>query len=112
MSYLNLGTLYGIEGKIEQGLEQSREGMGLNPDNVIAAENAIGFLVGLGRLDEARHMYQQTMARKMDDDTLHLVLYGLEFVEKNPKGMAEQAAWFEGRPELQHEIVALEADTE
>ena len=112
IAYLNLGTLYGIEGKIEQGLEQSREGMCLNPDNVIAAENAIGFLVGLGRLDEARHMYQQTMARKMDDDTLHLVLYGLEFVEKNPKGMAEQAAWFEGRPELQHEIVALEADTE
>jgi predicted Ser/Thr protein kinase/predicted Zn-dependent protease len=112
IAYINLGSLYAIEGKMEQGLEQSRQGMRLSPDNVIAAENAIGFLVSLGRFDEARQTYQQTMARKMDDDTLHLDLYGLEFVARNPKGMAEQAAWFESRPELQHEILALEADTE
>jgi tetratricopeptide (TPR) repeat protein len=112
IAYINLGSLYGIEGKMEQGLEQSRQGLRLNPDNVIAAENEIGFLVSLDRFDEARQIYQQTMARKMDDDTLHLVLYGLEFVARNPKGMAEQAAWFESRPELQHEILALEADTE
>ncbi len=112
IAYINLGSMYAIDGKMEQGLEQSRQGLRLNPDNVIAAENAIGFLISLGRFDEARQMYQQTMARKMDDDTLHLELYGLEFVGRNPKGMAEQAAWFESRPELQHEILALEADTE
>jgi eukaryotic-like serine/threonine-protein kinase len=112
IAYINLGSLYGIEGKMEQGLEQSRQGMRLSPDNVIAAENAIGFLVSLGRFDEARQMYQETMTRKMDDDTLHVVLYGLEFVARNTKGMAEQVAWFESRPELQHEILALEADTE
>ena len=112
IAYINLGSLYAINGKMEQGLEQSREGLRLNPDNVIAAENAIGFLISFGRFDEARQMYQQTMARKMDDDTLHPELYGLEFVARNPKAMAEQAAWFESRPELQHEILALEADTE
>jgi hypothetical protein len=69
-------------------------------------------LVVLGRFDEARKIYQQAIANKLDDDTLHLVLYGLEFAERNPKGMAEQASWFEGRPELLHEILALEADTE
>ena len=112
IAYTNLGTVYATEGKMEQGTEQTREGLRLNPDNVIAAENLLGFLVGLGRFDEARQLYQQTMARKLDDDTLHNVLYGVEFIERNPKGMAEQAAWFEGRPELQHEILALESDTE
>ena len=112
IAYINLGSLYAIEGKMEQGLAKSREGLRLNPDNVIAAENELGFLVSLGRFDEARQVYQQTMARKMDDDTLHIVLYGLEFVARSPKGMGEQAAWFESRPELQHEILALEADTE
>ncbi len=112
IAYINLSALYAFEGKMEQGLEQARQGMRLNPDNVIAAEDAIGFLVCLERFDEARQMYQQTVARKMDDDTLHTILYGLEFVARNPKGMAEQAAWFERRPELQHEILALEADTE
>jgi serine/threonine protein kinase/tetratricopeptide (TPR) repeat protein len=112
VAFTNLGSLYATEGKLEQGTEQTREAQRLNPDNVIAAENLLGFLVSLGRLDEARQLYQQTITRKLDDDTLHVVLYGLEFIEKSPKGMADQAAWFEGRPELQHEILALEADTE
>jgi Flp pilus assembly protein TadD len=111
-AFTNLSALYAFEGKMEQAAEQAREGLRLNPDNVIAAENLFAGLVVLGRFDEARQVYQQAMARKLDDDTLHAVLYGLEFVEKNPKGMAEQAAWFEGRPELLHEILALEADTE
>jgi tetratricopeptide (TPR) repeat protein len=112
VAYNNLGTVYAGAGKLEQGVEQTREGMRLNPENVIAAENVIGFLADLNHFDEARQLYQQTIARKLDDDTLHTVLYGAEFVEKNPKGMAEQVAWFEGRPELQHEILALQADTE
>ena len=112
IAYTNLGSLEANEGKMEQGAEQMREALRLNPDNVISVGNMVGFLVSLGRFDEARKLYQETLARKMDDDTLHNVLYGLEFVEKNPKGMAEQAAWFEGRPELQHEVLALEADTE
>jgi tetratricopeptide (TPR) repeat protein/predicted Ser/Thr protein kinase len=111
-AHTNLSVLYATEGKMEQAGEQAREGLRLNPDNVIAAENVIGFLVCLGRFDEARKIYQETIAHKLDDDTLHTILYGLEFVEKNAKGMAEQAAWFEGRPELQHEILGMEADTE
>jgi eukaryotic-like serine/threonine-protein kinase len=111
-AFTNLSALYATEGKMEQGLEQSREAQRLNPDNVIAVENMLGFLVALGRFDEARQVYQQAMARKLDDDTLHYVVYGMEFDENNPKGMAEQAAWFEGRPELLHEMLALESDTE
>jgi predicted Ser/Thr protein kinase len=111
-AYINLSALEAFEGKLEQGAEQTRIALRLNPDNVIGAEDMLGFLVGLGRFDEARQFYQQTMARNLDDDTLHVVVYGAEFVEKNPKGMAEQVAWFEGRPEFQHEILALEADTE
>jgi len=111
-AFTNLSALYALEGKMEQGVEQARQGLRLNPDNVIAAENLFAGLVTLGRFDEARQVYQQAIARKLDDDTLHYVLYGLEFIEKNPKGMAEQAAWFEGRPELLHEILALESDTE
>jgi tetratricopeptide (TPR) repeat protein/predicted Ser/Thr protein kinase len=112
VAYTNMGSLYATEGKMEQGAAQTREGLRLNPDNVIAAENMLGFLVSLGSFDEARQVYQQTLARKMDDDTLHNVLYGVEFIARNPKGMAEQVAWFEGRPELQHEILTLESDTE
>jgi serine/threonine protein kinase/tetratricopeptide (TPR) repeat protein len=111
-SYINLSALYAFEGKMEQGMDQTRDALRLNPDNVIAVEDLLAFQLSLDRFDEARQLYQQAMARKLDDDTLHMVLYSVEFIEKNPKGMAEQAAWFEGRPELQHEILAQESDTE
>jgi serine/threonine protein kinase/tetratricopeptide (TPR) repeat protein len=111
-AYINLSALYAFEGKMEQGMDQTRDALRLNPDNVIGIEDLLAFQLSLNRFDEARQLYQQTMARKLDDDTLHMVLYSVEFVEKNPKGMAEQAAWFEGRPELQHEILAEESDTE
>jgi eukaryotic-like serine/threonine-protein kinase len=111
-AYTNLSALYSFEGKMEQGMEQTRNAVRLNPDNVIAVEDLLAFQLSLDRFDEARQLYQQTMAHKLDDDTPHMVLYAVEFIERNPNGMAEQAAWFEGRPELQHEILAEESDTE
>jgi serine/threonine protein kinase/tetratricopeptide (TPR) repeat protein len=112
VAYTNLGSLYASDGKWEQGAEQTRESKRLNPDNVIAAENLLGLLINMGRLDDARQVYQQTIAQKLDDDILHTNVYSLEFIEKNAKGMAEQSAWFEGRPELQNEILGIESDTE
>jgi eukaryotic-like serine/threonine-protein kinase len=112
VAYTNLGSLYASDGKWEQGAEQTRESKRLNPDNVIAAENLLGLLINMGRLDDARQVYQQTIAQKLDDDILHTNVYSLEFIEKNAKGMAEQSAWFEGHPELQNEILGIESDTE
>jgi serine/threonine protein kinase/tetratricopeptide (TPR) repeat protein len=111
-AYTNLSSVYSQQGKMEQAAEQAREGVRLDPDNVITAENLMVPLVNLQRYDEARQAYQQTVARKLDDDTLHIASYGLDFVQRDTKAMAEQAAWFEARPELQNEILGLEADTE
>jgi eukaryotic-like serine/threonine-protein kinase len=111
VAYTNLGSLYATEGKYEQSVEQTRAGLRLNPDNVIAYENLIGDLAYLNRFDEARQAFQEAMDRKLDDDQPHLNLYAIAFLQGDEKGMAQQAAWFEGRPELEHEILALESDT-
>ncbi len=112
IAYTNLGSLYATEGRCDLSIEQSRQSDRLNPDNVITAENLISCLISLGRFDEARQNYEQVVARKLDDDTLHIEMYGLDFSQRNAKDMAAQAVWFEGRPELQHEVLGLEADTE
>src|ERR1700730_13816938 len=52
------------------------------------------------------------MGRKLDDDVPHLVRYGLAFLESDAKVMSDQAAWFTDRPEIQNEMLALEAETE
>ncbi len=112
IAYTNLGSLYATEGKCDLSIEQSRQSDRLNPENVITAENLISCLISLGRFDEARQDYEQIVAHKLDDDTLHVEMYGLDFAQGNVKDMAAQTAWFEGRPELQHEVVGLEADSE
>ena len=112
VAFTNLAALYSLEGKHELGLEQTRLSEAVNPDNVITAEDQLAFLISLDRFDEARKQYQDILARKMDDDTLHTAMYGLDFVQKNAKGMAEQTAWFDAHSELQHEILGLESDTE
>ena len=112
VAYTNLGSLYGTEGKYEQSVEQTRAGLRLNPDNVIAYENLIGNFVNLNRFDEAQRTYQEVMNRKLDDDQPHISLYAIAFLRGDPNVMAQQTAWFEGRPELEHEILTLESDTE
>ena len=110
--HTNLGSLYTNEGKFEQAVEQSRESLRFNPGNVIGYENLVGTLVTTNRFDEAKKAYDEAMARKLDDDTPHLVMYGLFFVQGDAKGMAEQVAWFDSHSEFEHEILAMEADTE
>ena len=112
VAYTNLGSLYSTEGKYEQAADVMRAGLHLNPDNVIAYENLIGDLVNLEQYDGAKQAYQEAMNRKLDDDQPHVTMYAVGFLEGDAKLMAQQAAWFDGRPDLEHEILGMESDTE
>ena len=109
---LDLAGLYGMEGRYEPALEQMQKSLRLNPDNVIAYDNLSQFLLALNRLDDARKAYDDAIARKLDDDLLHLVRYGVGFLQSDGKVMSEQTAWFTDRPEVENEMLALEAETE
>src|SRR5208337_5076035 len=84
----------------------------LRPNNVAAYLDLGACLVLLGRLDEARETFEEALSHKLDDDSLHMNLYDLAFLSGDTQGMASQAAWFEGKPDVQHEIIASQADTE
>jgi serine/threonine protein kinase/tetratricopeptide (TPR) repeat protein len=109
---LDLGALYATEGRYEAGLEQMQKSLRLNPDNVTAYDNLAQSFLALNRLDDARKAYDDAVARKLDDDLLHLVRYGIGFLQSDGKGMSEQTAWFTDRPEVENEMLALEAETE
>jgi tetratricopeptide (TPR) repeat protein len=109
---LDLGFLYAAEGRYESAVEQTRRGIRLSPDNVYGYDNLSQDLLALNRLDDARKPYDDAISRKLDDDTLRLVRYGLAFVESDSKVMSAQAAWFTERPEVENEMLALEAETE
>jgi serine/threonine protein kinase/tetratricopeptide (TPR) repeat protein len=109
---IDLGTLHAVEGRYEPALEQTQRALRLNPDNVITYDNLTQVLLSLNRLDDARKAYDDAIARKLDDDVLHLVRYGVGFLQSDGKVMSEQTAWFTDRPEVENEMLALEAETE
>jgi eukaryotic-like serine/threonine-protein kinase len=109
--YINLATLYGMEGKYEDSLDQNHKALSINPDNIFTYENTGMALMILGRLPESLKTFQEPAERKMDDDIIHTDLYGLAFVQQDPKMMAEQVAWFSSRPEVEHEMLVLQSDT-
>ena len=110
--YVNQAAIREQEGDYEAPVELNRQALRLNPNIVIIYEDLGAYLLALGRLDEARKMCEEALSRKLDDDILHENLYSLAFLAGDAKSMGSQAAWFEGKPGLQHEILALEADTE
>jgi eukaryotic-like serine/threonine-protein kinase len=108
----NFGALYGTEGRFEPAVEQTQKALRLNPDNVIGYDNLAQYTLALNRFDDARRVYDEAIERKLDDDVLHLVRYGIALLESDAKVMSEQAAWFSDRPEVENEMLALEAETE
>jgi hypothetical protein len=79
---------------------------------VTTYDNLAQVLLALNRLDDARKTYDEAITRKLDDDLLHLVRHGVAFLQSDAKVMSEQAAWFTDRPEVENEMLALEAETE
>ena len=108
----DFGFLYAREGRYEPAVEQTQKALRLSPENVIEYDNLAQYLPALNRFDDGRKAYDEAMGRKLDDDTLHIVRYGLAFLESDSKVMSEQAAWFADRTEVENEMLALEAETE
>ena len=112
LPYLNRGVAYETIGQYEKAVEATRESLKLYPDNVSAYANLGGDYLALDRFPEVREATDQALARKLDDEFLHTNLYGLAFLDGDSATMAQQASWFEGKAEVENEILGLQAATD
>jgi len=108
----NFGNLDALQGQYPQAAQKTEEALQVNPDSVISYDNLALFYLALGRLEDARRVYDDAIARKLDDDLLHLDRYWLAFLQSDVKEMSAQASWFPIHPEVESEILATEAETE
>jgi eukaryotic-like serine/threonine-protein kinase len=95
---LDLGDVYVTEGQYERAAEGFQEAVRLEPEAVGPYTNLANALLALQRFDEAQQTIQQAQARKLDDFSLHNVLYILAFLRGDPSAIAEQQQWFMGKP--------------
>jgi tetratricopeptide (TPR) repeat protein/tRNA A-37 threonylcarbamoyl transferase component Bud32 len=110
--YANLAVAYSMIGQHEKAAEATREALKLRPDSVALYGNLTGIYITLNRFQEARDVANQAFARKLDDMYLHVSLYSLDFLQGDSAGMAEQATWFQGKPEVENTILGLQSSTE
>jgi len=112
IAYIDLSDVRVEEGDYAAALDLNRQALPLQPHEVTAYVDLGWSLMESGRLGEARKTFTEALSRKLDDDGLRAGLYALAFLAGDTTDMASQAAWYEGKPELQHEILSAEADTE
>jgi eukaryotic-like serine/threonine-protein kinase len=105
------GLIYPVLGQYEKQLEEGKEAVRLNPDSPIPYSSLMSSYIALNRLGEAKAAYEQALGRKLNRATYHTQLYEIAFLQNEAAGMAEQVAWSAGKPEIEDELLGLEADT-
>ena len=108
----NLGANYVYMGQYEKAVSQTLEHLRIDPDDALGYGNLVVQYAALNRFDEAKAVYQQAMARKLEDSALHANLYGIAFLQEDVAEMERQIAWAAGKPGAEDVLLSLASDTE
>ena len=110
--YLNGALIYSELGQHEKAAEQNRRALELEPDDVLCYTNLAAEYFALNRLDEAKKVMDQSLARKLDDPSLRSNIYTLLFLQGDAAGMEKQMNWAMGKPGVEDQFFSNQADTE
>jgi serine/threonine protein kinase/predicted Zn-dependent protease len=108
----NLGGIYGLMGRFDKAIEQTEEGLQLEPNSWIGYSNLSSAQLSLGKVQEARDSVQQAFARNLDSQYLRLPLYQAAFVQGDEATMQQQLAWGAAHPGDDDVLLSAQADTE
>ena len=109
--HLSSGGSYGILGRYDKAVAETRKCLDLAPDDAICGSNLIQFYALLNRLDEARATYQEAIKRNPEYDGLHAYLYGLAFLQGDTVEMERQANWAADKPGWEDVLFSYQSDT-
>jgi eukaryotic-like serine/threonine-protein kinase len=108
----NLGSNYTSLGQYEKAVAETQEAQRLEPNSVIGYANLGQISLVLNRLDDAKAMFEQALARKLDSGSLRSGMYYLAFLRGDSAQMAQQLAWGAGKPGAEDPLLSAQSDTE
>jgi tetratricopeptide (TPR) repeat protein len=107
--YENLSVTYGELGDNEQALRYAQEAVNLGrTDGYSMLASAY---LSLDRLDEARAMAQETLARNVDPTSTHITLYEIDFVQHDMAAADRELAALSGKPFFEGAALFIESET-
>lgn len=93
----NLGAINLYLGNYERARTETLEHLRLEPDSALGYGNLIVAYTDLNRLNEAKAVYDEAIARKLEDYGLHGNRYEIAFLEGDVTEMERQVAWATGK---------------
>ena len=87
-----LGFEYKVLGRLEQGAEENRKAIELDPSQALPYSALMFAYMGLNQLTETRALYQEAQTRKLASGELDRARYLLAFLEGDQGMMAKLAA--------------------
>jgi class 3 adenylate cyclase/tetratricopeptide (TPR) repeat protein len=110
--YTDIAFISASLGNWEKTLEECREAMRLEPNDVLNYANLGNAYANLNRLDEAEAVYKQAKERKLEGETLLAGRYLLAFQKGDAPEMAQLLSASMGKPGTEDLLLATQADTE
>ena len=110
--YSNVAFISASLGNWEKTLEETREELRLEPNNVANYLNLGNAYGNLNRLDEAEAVYKQAEDRKLEGELLLAGRYLLAFQKGDAVQMAQLLSAGTGKPGTEDLLLATQADTE
>jgi tetratricopeptide (TPR) repeat protein/tRNA A-37 threonylcarbamoyl transferase component Bud32 len=108
-AHLALAYVYMNLGQFERSATESREAVRLNPDDGVNYANLMTTYTLLNRVDDARAVYQQVRARKLEYSLMGFGMYLLAFLERDQAAMQDALT---GQPGYKDIMLTLQSDTE
>ena len=110
--HIYLGGNYGYLGQYDKAQPEYEEAMRLAPDLSVNYSNLGTNYMNLNRLAEAKAVFDQALARKLDGVLLRVSIYQLAFVQGDFAEMERQVAWGAGRLGEEDVLLSAQSDTE
>ncbi len=109
--YRKLGIISGTLGNWEKALEEWREALRLEPNNVNNYINLGEAYMDLNRLDEAEAVYKQMEERKLEIDARLRDRYVLAFLKGDTAQMTQLVSAAVGKPRPEYLLLGSQANT-
>jgi eukaryotic-like serine/threonine-protein kinase len=110
--YTNLAVILSTLGNYEKALNENREALRLDPNSGVDYLNLGGSYMNLNRFDEAEAVFKQAEERKLENENLIAVRYGLAFLKGDAAQMERFASAAMGKPGFEDVMLYTQSDTE
>jgi len=108
----NLSFLLRIVGRRQEAVREALEARRLQPASSAPIFGLMMAYIELNRFDDAKAAFEEASATEQGTPALRLVRYALAFLQNDEQARQEQVKWALDRPEIGHQIISSESDSE